>query len=139
MVANQQDFGYSLLYCSQPPEGYLKAMSTVDCYAIAQQCTTEIGDQTLTLDPKLACENYCDDLHSWQSHGCSYESHFVNITDKIMVNDNQWVTDNMTMDTMDMSGLSDSIGKNADHDTDILNKVTLSSEHMEDNSEHGKP
>ena len=67
LVMDYQGFGYSLLHCAQPPEGYLKVISVMDCYVITQQCSSQVGDQTLSGDPKLAYENYHEDLHSWQS------------------------------------------------------------------------
>ena len=66
LVANYQGFSYSLLHCT---EGYLKVISMMDCYVIAQQCSRQIGDQTLTGDPKLAYDNYQEGFRSWQRQG----------------------------------------------------------------------
>ena len=117
---------------------HLRVISIVDCYAIAQQCSREIGDQTLTLGPKLAYENYCADLCSWQRNGCSYESHLTNIIDKIIDGDSQCVIDNVTLDTMDISVVVDSMDNGLDGNMGILHGMALSNGHTKDGSEHKK-
>ena len=74
----------------------------MECYVIQQQCPRDIGDQSPVGDPKLTYDNYYQDLRSWQMHGCSYESHVMNVIDKIIDYDNQNETDNMAVDTMDI-------------------------------------
>ena len=135
LVASYKGFSYSLLHCAQPPEGYLKVISMMDCYVIAQQCSRQFGDQTLTGDPKLAYDNYHEDLHSWQRHGCSRESHLINVIDKIIDNDSQGMTNNVAVDTMDMSPVADSMGENPVDHPNVSHDMTLSNGHTKDGNE----
>ena len=102
---------------------------------IAQQCSRQIGDQTLTGDPKLAYNNFHEDLRSWQRHGCSHESHLISVIDKIIDYDNHGMTDNVAVDTMDMSPVADSMGENLVDHPNASHDMTLSNECTKDGNE----
>ena len=70
---------HSLFHCAHPPEGYLKVIAVMDCYVIQLQCHNDTRGHSVQDAPELVYDNYRKDLHSWKRHGCSYESHVVNM------------------------------------------------------------
>ena len=64
--------------------------------------------------------------------GCSFECHLINVIDKIIDNDSQCMTDNVAVDTMDMSTVVDLMGKNPVDHPNIFHDMTLSNGHTKD-------
>ena len=85
--------------------------------------------------PKLAYDNYEEDIRPWQRYVCSYESHLTNIIDKILDNDSQHISDTVVVDAIDMSTMVNSKGNKLADRPDTCQEVLFSSKHTKDNNE----
>ena len=101
LIENDQGLTYSLFHCAHPPEGYLKVIAVTNCYIIQLQCHNDTRGYSVEDAPELVYDSYLKDLHSWKNHGCSYESHVVDMIDEIIDKVNQVTFDINRVDTMD--------------------------------------
>ena len=80
----------SLTGCGHLSEGYLQVMGSVNCQILKIQ---HKDNQPLT-DPntnaKLAYDNYCQDLKTWQYYGCGYNTYMTQIIDQLAQNDAEY-------------------------------------------------
>ena len=74
----------SLFRCDHLPEGYLQVIGSVSCKMVKLQCKDNQMYTNANIEAKLAYDNYCQDLKSWQQYECDYDSYMDQVMDKLI-------------------------------------------------------
>ena len=74
----------SLVRCDHLPEGYLQVIGNIDCQIIEIQYKDNQRYTNVKTEARLAYDNYCQDLNSWQQYGCDYDSYVDQVIDQLI-------------------------------------------------------
>ena len=77
----------SLTGCGHLPEGYLKVLGTITCQILKIQHKDHQILTDINTNAKLAYDDYCQDLKTWQYYNCGYSTYMTQIIDQLAQND----------------------------------------------------
>ena len=80
----------SLTGCGHLPEGYLQVIGSVNCQMLKIQHKDHQPLTDANTNARLAYNNYCQDLKTWQYYGCSYNIYMTQIIDQLTQNDAEY-------------------------------------------------
>ena len=115
---------WDLFGCGHLPEGYLKVTGNLDCKIMKIQHRNYKECADIETNARLAYDDYCRELKSWQKYGCSYDTRMIQVIDQLIQTEGKYDTfcDQMNshdLEYKDMTCGSDIQGRDIHYESNV--------------------